>query len=77
MLNKKMVCSGRFYKARERSNFMNFRKIDYIVFYVVTAIIFIINLMSPVKVGSIFAIFIVAVFPALILGTITNFIFKR
>jgi len=56
---------------------MKFRKIDYIVFYVVTAIIFIINLMSPVKVGSIFVIFIVAVFPALILGTITNFIFKR
>jgi hypothetical protein len=71
------ACGSRILLTLERSKFLKFRKIDYMVFYVITAIIYIINMMSPVKVGSILAIFIVAVFPALILGTITNFVFKK
>lgn len=42
-----------------------------------SVIIFVINLRSPVKVGSIFTIVIGAIVPALILGTITNFLFKK
>jgi len=53
------------------------RKKDYIIFYVITVILYGIQLMSPVKVGSIFAIAIGAIFPTLILGTITNFLIKN
>lgn len=56
---------------------MRFRKKDYIFFYVITVILYVLQLVSPVKVGSIFAIFIGAIFPALTLGTITNFLFMK
>ena len=56
---------------------MRFRKKDYIIFYSIIVIIFIINLMGPVKVSNIFAIIIVAIIPTLILGTITNFLIKK
>lgn len=56
---------------------MRFRKKDYIIFYVITVIIYGSNLMSPVEVGSIFALVMGATLPALILGTITNFLFKK
>jgi hypothetical protein len=53
------------------------RKKDYIIVYALTLIIPVINLMSPVKVSVIFLIMILSVIPTLILGTITNFLFKK
>jgi len=54
---------------------MRFRKKDYIIFYVIIVTIFVMGL-SNVNVGSVFAIVIGAILPSLILGTITNFLFK-
>ena len=56
---------------------MRFRKKDYIIFYAIIVVVYLINLMSPVKLNSIIGVFIGSVFPALILGTITNFLFKK
>jgi len=56
---------------------VKFRKKDFIIFYILTVIIFAVNLMSPVKIGNIFAIVVGSIFPALILGVLTNFIFKK
>jgi len=67
----------KYCESIEGEVYMKFRKKDYIIFYVITIVIFAINLMNPIKVGSIFGIIIGAVFPALILGTITNFLFKK
>lgn len=64
-------------EALERGSLMRFRKKDYIIFYVITVMMYAINLIAPVKLGSIFAIVIGAIFPALIFGTITNFLFKK
>ncbi|TCO76512.1 hypothetical protein [Marinisporobacter balticus] len=47
---------------------MRFRKKDYIIFYILTIIIYGMNLMNPVKVRSVFAIAIVAIFPRIIMG---------
>ena len=55
---------------------MRFRKKDYIIFYVIFVIIFVINLRSPVM-GSFLPIVIGTIVPALVLGTITNLLFKR
>jgi len=56
---------------------MRFRKKDYIIFYAIIVVVYLMNLMSPVKLNSILGVFIGPVFPAVILGTITNFIFKK
>lgn len=56
---------------------MKFRKKDYIIFYLLIVTLFIINMMGPVKVDVVLAIVIGASFPALILGTITNFLFRQ
>ncbi len=57
--------------------YMSFRKKDYIIFYVLIVTILVMNLIAPVKLGNIFAIIIGAFFPTLILGTITNLLFKK
>jgi len=54
---------------------MRFRKKDYLIFYVIIVTIFVMGL-SNVNVGSVLAIVIGAILPSLILGTITNFLFK-
>lgn len=57
-------------------NFSEFRKLDYILFYVVLAILFISQLYE-FSLISVIGILIIVTIPALILGTITNFIFKN
>jgi hypothetical protein len=53
------------------------RKKDYVIVYAITLIIPVINLMSPVKASVILTIMMWAIFPTLILGTITNFLFDK
>ena len=57
-------------------NFSNFRKLDYILFYLVISVLFIVQLYE-FSLISIIGILLGATIPALILGTITNFIFKK
>jgi len=56
---------------------MKLRKKDYIIFYVLSLIMFVLNVMKPVEINVIFIIVIFATFPALLLGTITNFLFRK
>nr|WP_288248320.1 hypothetical protein [uncultured Romboutsia sp.] len=56
--------------------FSNFRKLDYILFYLVIAVLFIFQLYE-FSLISVVGILFGATIPALILGTITNFIFKK
>ncbi len=57
-------------------NFSKFRKPDYILFYLIIAVLFIVQLYE-FSLISIIEILMGATIPALILGTITNFIFKK
>lgn len=57
-------------------NFSKFRKSDYILFYLIIAVLFIVQLYE-FSLISIIGILMGATIPALILGTITNFIFKK
>ena len=57
-------------------NFSKFRKLDYILFYLVIAVLFIFQLYE-FSLISVVGILFGATIPALILGTITNFIFKK
>ena len=57
-------------------NFSKFRKLDYILFYLIIAVLFIVQLYE-FSLISIIGILMGATIPALILGTITNFIFKK
>ena len=57
-------------------NFSNFRKLDYILFYLVIAVLLIVQLYE-FSLISVIGILLGATIPALILGTITNFIFKK
>ena len=57
-------------------NFSEFRKLDYILFYVVLAVLFIAQLYE-LSLISVIGILMIITIPALILGTITNFIFKN
>ncbi len=57
-------------------NFSNFRKLDYILFYLVIAVLFIVQLYE-LSLISVIGILLGATIPTLILGTITNFIFKK
>lgn len=57
-------------------NFSKFRKLDYILVYLIIAVLFIIQLYE-FSLIPIIGILIGATIPALILGTITNFIFKK
>ena len=54
--------------------FSNFRKLDYILFYLVIAVLFIFQLYE-FSLISVVGILFGATIPALILGTITNFKF--
>lgn len=55
---------------------MKFRKIDYAISYIILSIILIANLIN-VTLAAIFKILTIIIIPTLILGTITNFIFKK
>ena len=57
-------------------NFSPFRKLDYILFYIIIAALFIVQLYE-LSLISVICILIGTSIPALILGTITNFIFKK
>ena len=57
-------------------NFSNFRKLDYILFYLVIAVLFIVQLYE-FSLISVIGILFGATIPVLILGTITNIIFKK
>ena len=57
-------------------DFSKFRKLDYILFYLVIAVLFIFQLYE-FSLISVVGILLGATIPALILGTITNFIFKK
>ena len=52
------------------------RKLDYIIFYIFISGMYIIQ-SSTISVPFIIVILIICIIPALILGTITNFIFAR
>lgn len=53
---------------------MQIRKLDYIIFYFVSAIFFIMNLTAPFKIWNVISCFVLGLIPAMILGTITNLI---
>ena len=57
-------------------NFSKIRKSDYILFYLIISVIFIIQL-SELSLIAVIGILVGAIIPSLILGTITNFIFKK
>ena len=57
-------------------NFSPFRKLGYIVFYIITSVMFITQL-TELALMSVIGILIGATIPTLILGTITNFVFKK
>nr|WP_302887562.1 hypothetical protein [uncultured Romboutsia sp.] len=57
-------------------NFSKFRKLDYILFYLIISVLFIVQL-SELLLTPIVGILIGATIPALTLGTITNLIFKK
>ena len=57
-------------------NFSRFRKLDYILFYIIISIIYIIQLYE-LSLTTVVGILIVSIIPTLILGTVTNFILKK
>ncbi|WP_290459682.1 hypothetical protein [Romboutsia ilealis] len=57
-------------------NFSRFRKLDYILFYIIISIIYIIQLYE-LSLTAVVGILIVSIIPTLILGTVTNFIFNK
>lgn len=57
-------------------NFSKFRKLDYILFYLIISVLFIVQL-SELLLTHVVGILIGATIPALTLGTITNLIFKK
>ena len=57
-------------------NFSKFRKLDYILFYLIISVLFIVQL-SELLLTPVVGILIGATIPALSLGTITNLIFKK
>ncbi len=57
-------------------NFSKFRKLDYILFYLIISVLFIVQL-SELLLTPVVGILIGATIPALTLGTITNVIFKK
>ncbi|WP_286315934.1 hypothetical protein [Romboutsia ilealis] len=57
-------------------NFSRFRKLDYILFYIIISIIYIIQLYE-LSLTALVGILIVSIIPTLILGTVTNFIFNK
>ena len=63
-------------KKGDKMNFFKFRKLDYILFYLVIVVLLIVQLYE-FSLISVIGILLGATIPALILGTITNFIFKK
>ncbi|HSQ88886.1 hypothetical protein [Romboutsia sp.] len=57
-------------------NFSSFRKLDYLIFYIIVVVLFTIQL-ANILFSPVIGILIGATIPALILGTITNLIFKK
>ena len=57
-------------------NFSKFRKLDYILFYLIISVLFIVQL-SELLLTPVVGILIGATIPALTLGTITNLIFIK
>ena len=57
-------------------NFSKFRKLDYILFYFIISVLFIVQL-SELLLTPVVGILIGATIPVLILGAVTNFIFKK
>lgn len=57
-------------------DFYKFRKLDYILFYLIISAMFIVQL-AELSLKPVIGILAVDIIPALILGTITNFIFRK
>ena len=57
-------------------SFSTFRKLDYILFYLIISALFIVQLLE-LTFASVMKILIGAIIPALVFGTISNFIFKK
>ena len=57
-------------------NFSKFRKLDYLLFFLIISVLFIVQL-SELLLTPVVGILIGATIPALTLGTITNLIFKK
>ena len=57
--------------------YIKFRKIDYFIFYILTLIMYTSSLMAPVKVQAVLALVVFSILPAVLLGTITNFLFRK
>lgn len=56
---------------------MKFRKRDYIIFYGINLLMLVMNMIGPLKIRDILILLIIPIFDSLILGTITNLIFKK
>ena len=57
-------------------SFSTFRKLDYILFYLIISALFIVQL-RELSFASVMKILIGAIIPALVFGAISNFIFKK
>ncbi|MEG2985902.1 MAG: hypothetical protein ACRCYC_14920 [Paraclostridium sp.] len=57
-------------------NFSKFRKLDYLIFYLIIVVLFVMQLTS-LSFSHVMGILIGGLIPSLILGTITNLIFKK
>jgi hypothetical protein len=71
-----IIYSNQNVKHLKGEVYMRFRKKDFIIFYVIVVLFYLVQMIRP-NVGSIFTILIVASIPTLILGTITNFLFNK
>ena len=57
--------------------YIKFRKRDYFIFYVLIVIMYTSRLMAPVKIQEVLKIVILSILPTVLLGTITNFLFRK
>ncbi len=55
---------------------MSFRKLDYMIFYILIILFFVVQLNTP-NISGVIAIFLISIITSLILGTITNLIFRK
>lgn len=57
-------------------NFSSFRKLDYIIFYIISVVLPVVQVYN-ISFNIIIGILILSTIPAFILGTITNLIFRK
>ncbi|MGG1573217.1 hypothetical protein [Fictibacillus sp. NRS-1165] len=58
------------------SFFKGFKKVDYIVFFLLSFVLFTMNVFGPMTAGLIISVIVTSLVTSLVLGTITNIIRK-